>query len=684
MMTVDRAWSSLLTLALQSGLVCLAAGAMLLLLRKAAAACRHLVLVLATGALLAVPLLSAVVPPWQAPFSAQIFAPAPSAVLTPQRPVTAVSREDRGVAASPRGPVTARAALIGPALPRLTPPSVSAGAGPLRFPAVSTAAVAVRSAAFPRWRTAVVKEVLLVVWLGGIAVALLRLLAGLIGTRRVTLRETVSDPTLSRIVTQLQTERGIVRAVTVRQCAAGSGLPVPLTWGLFRPMLLLPATFLEWPQERQRMVLLHELAHIQRADWAVRILAQIVRALYWFHPLVWWTTHRLLEESERACDDTVLLTGVTPAAYAATLLEVIRTMNRSKTSLSSPASLLSMARPPIEARLRAILSPQRRQRPSRSLTLLASAGTAACAIALASVQVRAGQTPASHHFTPGVSVTDVAMTPPVSASQGFLTASLRTASGQTAATKQPPHSQKSRYVLDDVAELRQKLDTLEQLLVRNQQENAQLRQRLKALVAHEHAAIRLNETLGSEDAARRIRAIQAGRPTAAARELDAARAAHDAALAARAAGPSSAAAQLSALQAVLEDLQRQKILLKTKVEQTSELYRNGSTTSSAVNAAKGDLEVVTLQVDAVREQIDDVRAGRKISQKEQDLSLLRRQQAELQVQLRREQDNLVLAKTRYQAGVTSADELSQAELNVNRLRARIDQIQVKIAQQRGF
>jgi hypothetical protein len=64
MMTVDRAWSSLLTLALQSGLVCLAAGAMLLLLRKAAAACRHLVLVLATGALLAVPLLSAVVPPW--------------------------------------------------------------------------------------------------------------------------------------------------------------------------------------------------------------------------------------------------------------------------------------------------------------------------------------------------------------------------------------------------------------------------------------------------------------------------------------------------------------------------------------------------------------------------------------------------------------------------------------------
>ena len=78
---------------------------------------------------------------------------------------------------------------------------------------------------------------------------------------------------------------------------------MPLTWGLFRPVIVLPSGAEHWPEDRRRIVLSHELAHIARHDWLLQICAELVRALYWFHPLAWLAAARLRQESERACDD---------------------------------------------------------------------------------------------------------------------------------------------------------------------------------------------------------------------------------------------------------------------------------------------------------------------------------------------------------------------------------------------
>ena len=375
MMRLNYAWDSLLTLTLQSTLLCLFTGAGLLLLKKSAASGRHLLLALCTGALLAAPLLALFLPHWKLPLYAQASAPS---ALAGER--ATASRRDvenpfTGEAYPPRSETSASASTFLRSMPSAhSQESLSALSGqiPLSTPATASSARETHSITIPLWQTARCRQAVVAVWLLGCAIALLRLLAGLIGARRVTTRETVADPNLSQMVTQLQAELGMGRTVTVRQIRADSALPVPLTWGHFHPTLLLPPQFAEWPQERRRMVVLHELAHVQRADWLVQVLVQITCALYWFHPLVWWTAHRLQAESERACDDTVLLTGVTPAAYAENLVEVIRTMNRSK---KSPLSMLGMAHPPIEARLRAILAPLPRRRPTRSLALVASAGT---------------------------------------------------------------------------------------------------------------------------------------------------------------------------------------------------------------------------------------------------------------------------------------------------------------------
>jgi bla regulator protein BlaR1 len=97
----------------------------------------------------------------------------------------------------------------------------------------------------------------------------------------------------------------------------------PAVLGIFRPVLLLPVGFSRHLGAAQmEAVLAHELAHIRRRDNLLAILHMPVVAAFWFHPLVWWLSAKLLEERERACDEEVLRMGSEPEAYAEGILRV--------------------------------------------------------------------------------------------------------------------------------------------------------------------------------------------------------------------------------------------------------------------------------------------------------------------------------------------------------------------------
>jgi TonB family protein len=179
----------------------------------------------------------------------------------------------------------------------------------------------------------------------------------LAGSARLALISSRSTPVLecewTNLLLTLCQSFGIKRSVQILQCRDASSMPS--TWGLLRPRILLPAGAAEWSVERRRTVLAHELAHIARHDWLLQICAELVRAIYWFHPLVWFGAARLRNESECACDDSVLNGGIDAACYANQLLELARTLKNAHRGWSAA---LAIARPTnLERRFIAMLNP---------------------------------------------------------------------------------------------------------------------------------------------------------------------------------------------------------------------------------------------------------------------------------------------------------------------------------------
>jgi beta-lactamase regulating signal transducer with metallopeptidase domain len=195
------------------------------------------------------------------------------------------------------------------------------------------------------------------VWALGFLAVLAWLTAGRIRLRRIASGSwPLTGADWERELEEESREAGVSRPIRL---LSSSVVSTPLTWGSRAPVILLPEDALDWPEAHRRIVLRHELAHVARGDALSQLVAGLVCALYWFHPLVWITERRLRAECERACDDRVVSLGTPAPEYAAHLLEVAR----SARSFGAPGFLsVAMARPSqLEGRLLAVLNESRRR-----------------------------------------------------------------------------------------------------------------------------------------------------------------------------------------------------------------------------------------------------------------------------------------------------------------------------------
>ena len=367
----------LLSLVLQALWLAPVALVLSLLLRRSSASTRHLAWLLLLIAMLTAPILS-ICSPSRIQFSILKPTPEPSQIgvavppdhflkqrlrtkapvqkiqmrgQQPSDPLAIPATLDSAAANEPAGKVTDQVAdqVLVAKLPAVT-------AQPAEHTVANSKTVMPTPEVSPIRQT----ELLLTcVWLVGAVLLSLRLIAGQFSMWR-TLRTSseISDEGVLTVVAKVISTPGARRRIFFLEHAQSS---MPMTCGVWSPLIILPSTAKEWSAERLRMVLLHELAHVQRRDCLWQWVTHLATAVQWFNPLVWLVASRLKNEREQACDDAVLNTGVPGSDYAETLLDLSTGGRRHVVEMCAG---LAMARPQrLSARVESIVDEHRHRGP---------------------------------------------------------------------------------------------------------------------------------------------------------------------------------------------------------------------------------------------------------------------------------------------------------------------------------
>ncbi|MEP6917403.1 MAG: M56 family metallopeptidase, partial [Acidobacteriota bacterium] len=330
------------------------------LLRRSPAVTRHRLWSALFAAVLALPVLGAVLPAWHVPVPIRWSAAAAQAVAA--APLTRHRQQSADAAAI----AVDMTAVVGRA------PAVRMNDG------VAMAVEPGRARA---------TALLLAIWGIGAAMAMTALVLSLLRTRRLArTADAVNDPTWRSAAGTLAARLGLRQAVRLLVTA---GVDTPMAGGVWRPAIFLPAASRTWSAERRDVVLAHELAHLAARDPLRHLVARLALALYWFHPLAWIAARQETVAREQACDEAVLALGTRPSVYARVLLDLADSIARPAPAL---ATLPMVQRSLLENRLMAILNDDARP-VSRRLLLVA-----ASALALLTLTVAAAQPAAATMF----------------------------------------------------------------------------------------------------------------------------------------------------------------------------------------------------------------------------------------------------------------------------------------------
>jgi len=378
MSAVGATWVPILLDAALKGAVILAlAGIATLMMRRACAAGRHLVWSVAVVSSLLLPALSVVLPGWGvlpqwADLTARTASRSPS-LIVPETSTHAVATY------APLSPAAPVAASVVPSpdsasfseqeatLPVAWTQRSTVPPTPIKAEPVAGGASRVESV---HWAWAVA----LAAWAVGALVVVAGWCLGIVTLLRLCRATSrITDASWVNLVKGLSEQLHLRQSVVMLR--GGRGL-MPMTWGILRPRLVVPEEAGEWEAQQRRLVLLHELAHVKRRDYVTQLMTRAACALYWFNPLVWIASRRIVVERERACDDLVLATGWEPSEYAEQLLRVVSGL---ESGASAASAAIPMARPSgLEGRFRAILDARRSRRVLTRLTIAVVLIAAGC------------------------------------------------------------------------------------------------------------------------------------------------------------------------------------------------------------------------------------------------------------------------------------------------------------------
>lgn len=143
----------------------------------------------------------------------------------------------------------------------------------------------------------------------------------------------------------------------------------PITFGLFRPVILMPNSSSKWSVERFSIVAVHELSHIKNLDYVFNLFVACTKIFFWLNPLVWWASKQFRLETEINNDALVLKNGLDPITYATHLFEIAAQSNSSNPKVSS-SGLMFTKKSDLKERVKLILRTEEGDKISRSHWLI--------------------------------------------------------------------------------------------------------------------------------------------------------------------------------------------------------------------------------------------------------------------------------------------------------------------------
>jgi beta-lactamase regulating signal transducer with metallopeptidase domain len=212
---------------------------------------------------------------------------------------------------------------------------------------------------------------IVLVWLTGVLFLSIRLLFGWLRAHAIAKRNaTGAAPEWQRTAGRLAHALKLRRAVQLLESAA---VEVPTVIGWLRPVVLLPAaTLTGLSTEQMEMILAHELAHVRRNDFFVNLMQAVVETLLFYHPAVWWISHRIRVEREHCCDDVAVSVSGKPLVYARALtrLEELRVEDAQAFVAANGGSLIGRIRRLAGTRIESPNAPSRFVAGAALLTVL--------------------------------------------------------------------------------------------------------------------------------------------------------------------------------------------------------------------------------------------------------------------------------------------------------------------------
>jgi GWxTD domain-containing protein len=156
-------------------------------------------------------------------------------------------------------------------------------------------------------------------WLAGVCCFYVYRLGSWLAAQKLRRTGTCAAPQPWQDVLRRLAQRiGVSRPVALLESCLAD---VPIVVGYLRPVILVPLGMLmDLPCEQAEAILLHELAHILRADYLANLLQTVVEGLFFYHPAAWWISGVIRAEREHCCDDAVVALQGNAEEYAAALL----------------------------------------------------------------------------------------------------------------------------------------------------------------------------------------------------------------------------------------------------------------------------------------------------------------------------------------------------------------------------